>query len=290
MRTVLELLTLAQEHLAKNGVEQPRLNAEILLCEVTGKKRLDLYMEYDQPLTEDEVDLFREHIRQRALRKPVQYIIGETEFYGLKFKVNEDVLIPRPETELMVEKIIEHIDLNSLLYTGEIIVFDMCTGSGCIAVSLAKKLGGTRVYASDISQEALKVAAENAGSNSVESKITFLHGDLEQPFSDEAVPKADILVSNPPYVSQADWDELAPEVADCEPRGALYGGVDGLDILRKIIPAGQNLLKDGGTIFLEIGWKQDQAVEKLLEEAGYTEIKFFEDLGGIRRIAKASKK
>jgi release factor glutamine methyltransferase len=289
MRTVLELLNLARDHLGKNGVEQPRLDSEILLCEVTGKKRLDLYLDYNQPLTDNEVDLFREYIRQRASRKPVQYIIGETEFFGLKFKVNEDVLIPRPETELMVEKIIDHVDRNSLLYSGEIVIFDMCTGSGCIAVSLAKKVGGTRVYASDISKKALEVAAENVGNNSVESKITFLHGDLEQAFGDEAVPRADILVSNPPYVSEADWAGLAPEVAECEPRGALYGGADGLDILRRIVPAGLDLLKEGGSIFLEIGWKQDSEVEKLLNEAGYTEVEFFDDLSGIRRIAKARK-
>lgn len=287
MRTVLELLNLAQDHLGKNGVEQPRLDAEILLCEVTGKKRLELYLGYNQPLTEKEVDLFREYIRQRASRRPVQYVIGETEFFGLKFKVNENVLIPRPETELMVEKIIDHVDRNALLYPGEIVIFDIGTGSGCIAVSLAKKLGGTRLYASDISEKALAVAAENASANSVKSKITFLHGDLEQAFVAGAVPRADIVVSNAPYVSEADWAGLAPEVAECEPRTALYGGADGLDILRRIIPAGLDLLKENGSIFLEIGWKQDRGVEQLLEQAGYVGIEFFEDLSGIRRIAKA---
>jgi len=290
MRTVLELLNLAQDYLGKHGVERPRLDSEILLGHVTGKKRLELYLDYNQPLSESEVELFREYTRQRAQRKPVQHIIGETEFFGLRFKVNENALIPRPETELLVEKVIEHIDRNALQFRGEIVIFDVGTGSGCIAVSLAKKLNGARIYASDVSNQALSLARQNAQSNSVESDIELLEGDLEQAFVSTSIPRSDILVSNAPYISEPEWAELAPEVVEYEPKQALYGGADGLEVIRKIIPAGLRLLKQGGWIFLEIGWKQAAKVEDLFREAGdYCGLEFIQDYSGIRRIVKAQK-
>ncbi len=288
MHTVLELLNLSRDHLEKHGVEQPRLEAELLLGHILKKTRLDLYLDYNRPLEQGEVDRYREFIRRRAERKPLQYIVGETEFYGLTFKVNQQVLIPRPETEILAEKVIELVSENSIFFRGEIAIFDIGCGSGCIGVTLAKKLAGVKVYASDISAAALKVARGNAELNGVESKLRFLEGDLEQAFSDDDVPEADIVVSNVPYVSEAEWEELASEVKDFEPREALVGGADGLDMFRRLIPAGLKLLKNGGWLFLEIGYSQAESVVQLLEEAGeYREICFFEDYHGIKRVARA---
>ena len=291
MRTVLELLNLSREHLKKRDVEQPRLEAELLLGHTLGKSRLELYLSYNSPLEQAEVDRYRELIRQRAEHKPIQYILGETEFYGLKIKLNSNVLIPRPETELLPEKIIGLVNENSILFTGEIVIFDIGTGSGCIAVALAKKLAGVQIFASDISKEALKIARENAKANGVSSKIKFLEGDLEHAFIGHGIPQADIVVSNPPYVSEKEMLELPPEVKDYEPLQALNGGVDGLDQIKRLIAAGPKLLKPGGWLFLEIGWKQSENVGRLLDLNGeYEEIDFFPDYHDIDRIARARRK
>jgi len=291
MRTVLELLNLSQEHLKKRDVEQPRLEAELLLGHILGKSRLELYLSYNSPLEQAEVDRYRELIRQRAEHKPIQYIIGETEFYGQKIKLNSNVLIPRPETELLPEKVIGFVNENSIFFTGEITIFDIGTGSGCIAVALAKKLAGVKIYASDISKEALKIARENAKTNGVSSKIKFLEDDLEHAFLESGIPQADIVVSNPPYVSEKEMAELPPEVKDYEPLLALNGGVDGLDQIKRLIAAGPKLLRPGGWLFLEIGWKQSENIGRLFDLNGkYEQIGFFPDYHGIDRIVCARKK
>lgn len=218
-------------------------------------------------------------VQRRRLGEPIQYITGEIEFFGLPFHVTPDVLIPRPETEHSVEKVLE---LAAQFQSPRIV--DVGTGSGAIAIALAIKLSASQITAIDISSAALAIANQNTARNGVADRIRFLEGDLLTPVPNQ---QFDIVVSNPPYVSETDRAKLSVEVRDFEPASALFAGDDGLAIYRRLIPQAHGALLPSGWIVLEIGFGQDAAIHLLLEEAGFSEIAFTADLQGIARVASA---
>jgi release factor glutamine methyltransferase len=256
-------------------------DAEFLLMHVLGKDRAWMLAWW-----RDEIDPscsipYHTAIERRRLGEPIQYITGETEFFGLPFHVTRDVLIPRPETEHSVEEVLE---LAAQFPSPRIA--DIGTGSGAIAVALAGKLPHARITAIDISSAALAIATENAVRNGVADRIRFLEGDLLAPVLNE---QFDIVVSNPPYVAEADRATLSIEVRDYEPATALFAGDDGLAIYRRLIPQAFTALAPGGWIALEIGYGQDVAIRLLLEESRFNEITFTTDLQGIPRVASAKR-
>ncbi len=261
------------------------VEAEYLLSFVLKAKRHELFTGSERVMTEKEIDEYEGFIKRKTLREPSQYITGETEFRGLSFKVTPQVLIPRPETELLVEEAVNI--LKGLKSKG--IVIDLCTGSGCIATSIAKELDNVLVYAVDISKEALKVAGINAARHNVGSRVKFMEGDLFTPLAGLGLKgKADIIVSNPPYISKDEIEKLPPEIKDFEPVQALQGGADGLEFIRRIIIGSPEYLTPGGYLIMEIGWNESPAVKEIiLKSWAYGDIEIKKDLSGIERVVKA---
>jgi release factor glutamine methyltransferase len=254
-------------------------DAEFLMMHVLGKDRAWILAYWHDEIETDCSIPYHSAIERRRNGEPIQYITGEAEFYGLPFRVNRDVLIPRPETEHLVEKAIE---LAAVFAQPRIA--DIGTGSGAIAVALAHKLPASAVTAIDLSTAALEVAKKNAARNDVADRIRFLDGNLLAPVAGE---QFEIVVSNPPYVPETDRGSLAVEVRDYEPAQALFAGNDGLDIYRLLIPEAFRALVASGFIVLEIGCGQQAGVQTLLEDAGFTHIAFTSDLQGIQRVASA---
>lgn len=288
--TVAEILRWAAEFLALHQVTDPHIDAEVLLAHLLRCERKELLIHPERALSGGEMERFRRLVERRAGREPVQYITGEVEFRGLLFKVNREVLIPRPETEFLVEEAIHSLGERDVGGEGrDITVLDLCTGSGCIAISIARELPYSRVYAVDISEGALEAARENAERHGVEDRAIFLPGDLfegTEPLGLEG--EIDLIISNPPYVSKKEMEKLQPEIKEYEPIQALYGGEDGLDFYRRIIDEAPFYLSHGGLLILEIGYGQSESVQKLLEEEGsFTEIEMKKDLAGIERVIKA---
>ena len=254
-----------------------RRDAELLLMRVLVCDRAYLLTHPETPLAAEQAAIYEGWIARRARHEPVQYIVGEQEFYGLKFRVTPDVLIPRPETEHLVEATLARTDGDASLH-----IADIGTGSGAIAVALAHALPRARVTALDISTAALSVAHENAESHGVSDRIRFLKSDL---LTAAAGEQFDMIVSNPPYV--AENEALEPQVRDYEPASALFAGPDGLDVYRRLIPQAQAAVKPGGWLLLEIGHGQRDALERLL--TGWEDVSFVADLQGIPRVACARK-
>ncbi|MGA7839135.1 MAG: peptide chain release factor N(5)-glutamine methyltransferase [Ignavibacteriaceae bacterium] len=278
MLTVLDAINLSADYLKKKNIESPRINAEHLLSHVLKRKRLELYLSFDKPLNEDETNLYRELIRRRGTSEPLQYILGSVEFYGLEFRVTRDVLIPRPETEILVEKIIESFDKNSQLK-----ILDIGTGSGNIAISLAKNFNNAEVKGIDVSGEALTIAKENSRLNDVNGNVKFGILDvLNQNITSEV--KYDVIVSNPPYVSVKEYPDLRPELNVYEPRIALTDENDGLNFYRAISEKSKNILKKDGQIFFEIGQGQCEEIKNILERNKFSDIKIFKDYSDIERV------
>ena len=280
MLTVLEAINRSTEFLEKKNIESPRTNAEHLLAHVLKCKRLDLYLAFDRPLKEDETDIYREFIVRRGKREPLQYIIGSVEFFGLEFKVNPSVLIPRPETEVLVEKVLESVNKEDSLK-----ILDIGTGSGNIAVSLAKNLSNSTLTAIDISEDAIKVAKENSELNNINGQISFYKIDFvnEQGFNES---NFDLIVSNPPYVSSEDYTELAPELKNHEPKFALTDNNDGLNFYREISKKAKASLNKNGKLFFEVGMGQAEEVKNILLNNGFSAIEIFKDYSNIDRIVK----
>ncbi len=277
MITILEAIKLSTEYLDKKNVESPRANAEILLSEILKVKRLDLYLSFDKPLSENEINLYRDYIKKRGMRIPLQYIVGQVDFYGLKIMVNENVLIPRPETELLVEKIIDELKNKSVLK-----ILDIGSGSGNISLALAKNISDSFVQGIDISSEAINIANENAKINLI-SNVNFLQKDI---FDDEifSFGKFDLVVSNPPYVSISDYQNLEPELKNYEPKVALTDDDDGFKFYRRIALLLKHLLNSNGKLFLELGAGQFQTVKEIFISSGLQNINVFKDYQGIDRI------
>ncbi len=305
--TIKEVLSWAEGYLNGYDVADPKAETEYLISHLLNCKRSGLYLNHGKSLTIDEFQRFEVWLSRRVAREPSQYIIGEQEFWGLGFKVTRDVLIPRPETELIVEEAVKTIteceirnaELNP---KSEIrnpkFILDLCAGSGCIAVSIAKEIPACRVYAVDISERALAVAKENAERHGVADRITFLRGDLFEPINgmnpvlrhNGTSIKFDIIVSNPPYISKKMMAGLEPEIKDYEPVTALYGGEDGLDFYRRIISAASAYLLQGGYLMLEMGYGQAEEIKKLIEQDKVFEhIVIKKDFAGIDRVIKAQK-
>ncbi|HUX27876.1 MAG TPA: peptide chain release factor N(5)-glutamine methyltransferase [Terracidiphilus sp.] len=270
----------------KNGEEQlaagphpdrARRDAEQLLLHVVRRNRAALLAHSKEELDDTLAARYLALLGRRLTGEPIQYIFGQTEFYGLPLRVTRDVLIPRPETEHLVEKVIELASRYS-----EPRIVDVGTGSGAIAVALAHKLPDAHVTAIDLSAAALAIAQENAELNGVADRIRFLHGDLLAPVAEE---QFDIVVSNPPYVPDADHASLSVEVRDYEPAQALFAGSDGLSVYRRLIPAACAVLVSGGWLALEIGHGQSVAIRALLAGSGLHPIEFVADLQGIPRVA-----
>ena len=279
--SIPHLLTWARNILTKAGVPSPRVDAEWTLAHVLECLRSELHLRARQPLTPAQNATFRNLIHRRADRVPLQHLLGNTEFYGLPFYTSPDALIPRPETETLVE-----IVLDQLKNVTKPRILDIGTGSGIIAITLSKALTGSHVIATDISRKALYLASQNACLNGVSNRISFLQTDLLTPF---ALPEGfDAILSNPPYIPSHAIDALQPEVRACDPHLALDGGCDGLDFYRKIIPTSVPLLAPDGLLGLEIGHDQADAVTQLLaRQSGLTHIATHTDLGGYPRAVLA---
>ena len=281
MLTVLEAINLSTEFLEKKEIESPRINAELLLAHALNCKRLDLYLSYDRPLNEDEVKLYREFIRRRIKSEPLQYIIGKVEFYGIEFNVNPSVLIPRQETEILVETII-----NSVNKDGSLKILDVGVGSGNISISLAKHLPYSKITATDISEQALETAKANAEMNNVLEKINFIkHDILSHNLNDEF----DIVVSNPPYISREEFPQLKDELKVYEPQNALTDFSDGLNYYRIISSKAKEFVKSKGKIFFEVGQGQVEDVKKILAENNFNEISIVKDYLKIDRVISGVK-
>jgi release factor glutamine methyltransferase len=251
LKNILEILNLSADYLKNKNVDEPRLSSELLISHVLKIKRLDIYLQYDRQLTDDETGLVRELLKRRAAHEPVQYITGRTEFYGLIFNVDRSVLIPRSDTEILVEKAIE------LIGKREVKIFEIGTGSGCIAVSVAKNCPNAEITACDISDEALKTAVLNAKLNSVEDRIKFVRLDF---LKDKPMGKFDLIISNPPYIEKTVLETLGLQVRKYEPAAALTDGGDGLAFYRRINDTAQDILEKDGLIILEIGYDQAEKV------------------------------
>jgi release factor glutamine methyltransferase len=259
---------------------QPRRDAELLLLRIIQRDRAFLLTNPDAELTTEQTQQYDQWLRRRAAHEPIQYILGEQEFFGLTFHVTPDVLIPRPETEHLVEALLERVPHDELLQ-----IADVGTGSGAIAVALAHSLSQGRITALDISDAALAIALENAKIHHVNDRIRFLNSDL---LSAVAGEQFDAVVSNPPYVAESDRDSLERQVRDYEPASALFAGPSGLDIYNRLIPQARELLKPGGWLLMEIGQGQQDALTQLL--SGWSRVSFIDDLQGIPRVACAQRK
>ncbi len=278
MLTVLESINLSTDYLKNKGIESPRINAELLLAKILNCKRLELYLSFDRPLVEKEIIQYREFIKRRSNFEPLQYIVGSVEFYGLEFEVNRSVLIPRQETEILVESIIKKYENQN-----EIKVLDIGTGSGIIAICLAKYLPNAEVVAIDSSRDAINVAKENAELNQVKEKISFMDSDFNK-FASSSENEFDLIVSNPPYISSSEFLNLQPELRLYEPRQALTDESNGLSFYELISKKGKTLLKKNGKIFFEIGQNQASAVKKILINENYNNIQIQKDYLNIERV------
>jgi len=284
----LEVINNTVPFFEKHGIESPRLNIELLLAHLLKKKRLDLYLEFERELDEPTLEKLREMVKRRADGEPLQYVTGEAEFCGLKFAVDQRVLIPRPETELLVETVLGTLKKAFSVQRSAITIIDVGTGSGCIAVTLAKRLmatGEIEIWATDVSLEALKVAGCNAKRHEVEKNIRFLEGDLLKVLPDGL--RADAVVSNPPYIAKGELVKLAKEVRDFEPVRALTAGEDGLQVIQRLVMTARRVLKPSGFVALEIGAEQRAAVETLFVNAGYEVDQVVKDLQGHERVVTA---
>lgn len=264
--TVLEGIQKSADFLAKKEVDSPRLQAELLLAHVLKLPRMKLYLNFERALTEPETNTFRELVKRRAQREPLQHITGSTSFCGLEIAVNRHVLVPRPETELLAElgwTFLSTLDSQSPT------ALDFGTGSGCIAMALAAKSPAAKITALDISSEALEIARQNASKNNVADRVEFVQGDGFHGLAGRArsdVPHSfDLIISNPPYIPSAEITTLDPEVRDFDPRGALDGGADGLDFYRRLALEARPFLKPSGRVMLEFGDGQGDVIRKIFE-------------------------
>ena len=273
-------------YLTERDVEHPRRSAEWLLSAATGLSRVELYAYHDRPLTPGERATLREGVKRRAAGEPLQYVTGEVAFRHIIVKVRPGVLIPRPETEVLVDAGLPAVDA-AIAARGEALVLDLCTGSGCIALAIAQERPEARLLATDLSPIAVEVAAENAARLGLEDRVDVREGDLFAPLPTESRGQIDLLISNPPYVPSADVPDLPAEVAGFEPHLALDGGADGLDIFRRILAEARDWLTPGsGILAIEL---DERRVQHAAGEARqwYEDVRVVADLTGRDRIVTA---
>ena len=285
--TIKKLIDWVTDYLTNNNVDSPRLSAELLLSHITGLRRIELYTNFDRVVAGDKLDNLHGLVKRCAAQEPVQYLVGKTEFYSMEIKVLCYCLIPRPETEMLVERAIDFLRSRN----GVQAVCDLCTGSGCIAAAIAKNQPKVMITATDICDKALAVAAENIEHHKLTEKVHLLCGDLFAPIIEGMdQTRFDLVVSNPPYVSTAEFDKLEERVKDYEPKGALFAGDEGLDIYKRIVEQVGEHLKDDGALILEIGFAQGDAVKELLESTGlFAEIVVEKDFSNNDRVVTAKR-
>lgn len=285
--TVLNALNWATDYLKDYGIDHPRLNAELLLAHSLGLHKEQLYIRLNDLLTKEEGERMEALVKRRASGEPLQYLLGRQEFWSIPLKVDSRVLIPRPETEHLVEEAISILkNISSQKIPS---VLELGTGSGAIAIALAKERREMFLVATDLSEGALKVAQENAKEAGVSDLICFVKGDLLQPF--RLKNRFDLILSNPPYVPDSEIDGLAVEIKDFEPLLALKGGKDGLDFYRRLIPSLPSYLKSEGWLLLEVGSSQAERVKELIKAIGkFQNVQGVKDLAGIERVVKAQLK
>lgn len=288
LTNLLDILKYSAKILGEKGIEDARLNAELLMADVLGCTRMDLYLNFDKPLTAEERKQYKQILKRRLNREPLQYILGESEFYNYKFIVNDKVLIPRPETELLTERALNYITGNK---SNDVRILDIGTGSGCIAVSLSLELTKNNVKhhvtAVDVSKDALLIAEQNAKINNISGEsVTF---ELKDIFSDDFfLTGFDVIVCNPPYISKQEYEKLDPELKYYEPGISLTDSQDGLKYFNRIF----NLLKksdSGIRCFLEIGYNQKDSLEKIASYHNLNDFIFHKDYNGIYRIMEITK-
>ena len=274
--TIRRLLEWMIPYFENLGLDRARFDSEMLLASSLGKDRLWLYTHYDQPLMRQELDKFRSAVLRRSKREPLQYILGQWGFWSLDFAVSPGVLIPRQETEHLVECALKFAGLTDK-------ILDLCTGSGNIVISLAKELPDASFWATDISDEAIKLARDNAKVHGLLERISFLEGDLFDPLRSQEY-HFDLMVCNPPYIPTGQIDKLQPEIKDFEPRIAVDGGKDGLDFYRRLIPGAIPFLKSSGYLIMEIGSNQANDVQDMMKHLDYQDIAVFKDYAGQERV------
>lgn len=294
--TTRTLLAWMREAFTKKDIESPRLMAELILSHVIGCTKLDLYKDNDRPANPLERDQLRGLVARALKHEPVQYLVGEAWFFGIPLKVDPRVLIPRPCTEMIVEHILQRhraqhgpSQQSSAAKGDGVLIADVCTGSGCLAIALAKHLPNARVVASDVSKGALELAKFNATTHGVHERVDFLEGDLLAPLRDYPPTRGegtlDYLVTNPPYIPDHEWDAVAPNVKNHEPHLALRGGGDGLNLVRPLLREGPALLKPNGQMLVEIAASHaQQALELARGNASVGDAKIIKDFEGLDRM------
>jgi release factor glutamine methyltransferase len=275
--TCSQLLKEAESRFGTEGISTPGLDAQVLLAYCVGRDRQSLYAHPEKELSCAEVERFRSMVARRMKGEPVAYITGGKEFWSLTFEVTPDVLIPRPDTEILVEEVLR------LFGREEVRILEIGTGSGAISVALASELEQASITATDSSPEALVVAGRNAVNNNVGKRISFLCGDLFEPVRGTF----DAIVSNPPYISEGEFNLLAPEVREYEPRRALVAGGEGTEFHRRLIQGARPFLADGGWLAMELGAGQRDTLEKILQNSDYCDIVFHRDYAGVERVVLA---
>ncbi|MCB2188486.1 MAG: peptide chain release factor N(5)-glutamine methyltransferase [Deltaproteobacteria bacterium] len=277
--TIRELIRWSGQYLAGHQVEAPRLSAELMLAQVLSCSRMDLYLRFDQPLSPAELAAYKELLLRRRQHEPVAYLLGRQGFHSLELRVGPGVLIPRPETELLVEEALAHLadqDYPRLL--------DLCTGSGAVALAVATHHPGVAVVGVDLSARALAYARANAAALGLAERVSWLQGDLWEPLA-AGGGFFEVITANPPYVAREDWDSLPAQVRDYEPREALDGGPGGLDLIRVILEGAGSYLRPGGWLLIEMGQGQAAGARRIAAATGvYVEIDTKLDLAGIERV------
>ncbi|MCS7049172.1 MAG: peptide chain release factor N(5)-glutamine methyltransferase [Verrucomicrobiae bacterium] len=271
--TILEVINKTTPFFQRHGVDSPRLTIELMLAHVLQTNRLRLYLDFERELDEATLARLRELVRRRAAGEPLQYVLGEAEFCGLKLAVDRRVLIPRPETEWLVEAVVNRAPRT---------VLDVGTGSGCIALAVARRLPQARVFACDVSEGALVVARENARRHDLEKNVRFFASDLLSACTDGW--RVEAIVCNPPYISRGEWGQLPREVRDFEPGLALLAGEDGLEVMRRLAPQARQHVSETGWVALEVGAGQRGVVVAIFEKHGFALEEVVTDLQGHERV------
>ena len=282
---IKEVLVNTEKYFKKNDIDNPRLDAEVLLAELLDMERIKLYVNFDYPLNDEEISQYRKMIKKRAKHIPVAYITGHKEFMSLDFFVNQNVLLPRPETEILVEYLIDYFQEKDM---ERVNIVEVGTGSGAIMVSLGHYLENAKILGVEIEPGAIEVTRKNIDKYSLGDSLKVTQGDLLKPLIKREISNVDLLVSNPPYISEDEMDNLPPEVKK-EPEKALYGGREGIDIYKDLIPQSKKVLKDKGMIALEIGYTQADAVKKILQENNFKNIEVRKDYADKDRFIIAYK-
>lgn len=280
--TIQRLLAWTTDFFRERGIESPRLDAEVLLSALLGRDRMYLYVHFDEPLEPEELARFRGYVKERAAHVPLAYVLGRREFMGLDFRVTRDTLIPRPDTELLVQCAVDFLRARAAEGRDDLTLADIGTGTGAIALSVLHYTEGTRADVVDISPAAAEVARENAERLGLAERIEVHVGDLTAPLAGRSY---DVILSNPPYIPTADIATLMPEVRSHEPHLALDGGRDGLTIYRRLAADAPALLRDGGMLAVEVGINEARDVAALMEmHARIVRTEIHKDLGGIERV------